>query len=55
MQGSPQDFSKLWGISFEIHEQFAQPRRGVRGPPKGPEKFWTLDALWCVLEHFQGF
>ena len=22
---------------------------GVRGPPKGPEKFWTLDALWCIL------
>ena len=50
-QGSPQDFKDVWGI----YEQFAQPRRGVRGPPKGPGNFWTSDALCCILEHFLGF
>ena len=50
-QGSPQDFKNVWGI----YEQFAQPRRGVRGPPKGPANFGTLDALCCILEHFLGF
>ena len=51
----PRIFKKLWGISFVVYQQFAKPWCGVWGPAKGPENFWTSDALSYILEHFLGF
>ena len=38
LKGTPQDFKNVCGI----YEQFEKPRRGFRGPPKGPANFLEM-------------